>query len=371
MLRILTVLVGFGALGAILAACSTGGSTAATGPIVTQTVTTTTTPTNSSTPPSDSASPSPTCPKTTAVHLSSLENDGTTWGVGMPVVLYATPHPANTIEFNKGVTVTVDGQPADGAWYWEQPSSDQKKTKTYEAHYRLRNGHYWPAHADIEVKLDLANKSAGGCMVYDGKLDSVSIQTGDANISYVDANSKTMIVTKNGKSVKTIPVSLGAAQTPTYNGVKVVMQKGEALNPATDPEKLRPNGAVRMVGDGYDEIVQWSVRVTSSGEYVHAAPWNSHIGQLSTSNGCTNLSTADAKWYYNFSHVGDVVEYKNTDGGKMPSWDGFGDWNVPWQQWSQGGLLINRYDNTSGSATPTDGASGTSDSSSASDTATS
>jgi hypothetical protein len=105
-----------------------------------------------------------------------------------------------------------------------------------------------------------------------------------------------------------------------------------------------------MIGDGYDELVNWSVRVTSSGEYVHAAPWNSHIGQISTSNGCTNLTTADAKWFYGFSQVGDVVEYNNTTGTKMPSWDGFGDWNVPWQQWSQGGLLINRYETATGSA---------------------
>jgi lipoprotein-anchoring transpeptidase ErfK/SrfK len=369
--RILIALLGFVAIGAVLAACSTGGSNPTAGTVVTQTVTATETPSSTSAAPSDSSTPSPTCTTTKKVHLESFENDGTTWGVGMPIILYATPHPANTIEFNKGVTVTVNGQPADGAWYWEQPSSDEKKTQTYEAHYRLRNDNFWPAHADIEVKLDLADKSAGDCMAYDGNLTSVSINTGDANVSYVDANSKTMVVTKNGKQVKVIPVSLGAAQTPTYNGIKVVMQKGEAINPAVDPQKLRPNGAVRMVGDGYDEIVNWSVRVTSSGEYVHAAPWNSHIGQLSTSNGCTNLTTADAQWFYGFSQLGDVVEYKNTDGSKMPSWDGFGDWNVPWQQWSQGGQLINRYDTASGSATPTDGSSDSASDSSTDSAATS
>lgn len=42
-----------------------------------------------------------------------------------------------------------------------------------------------------------------------------------------------------------------------------------------------------------DDPVQWSVRITESGEYVHAAPWNDGIGQRSTSNGCTNLNTDD------------------------------------------------------------------------------
>jgi lipoprotein-anchoring transpeptidase ErfK/SrfK len=105
------------------------------------------------------------------------------------------------------------------------------------------------------------------------------------------------------------------------------MQKGEDT-PGTDT--LRPNGEVRMVGPGYDEIVGWSVRVTQSGEYVHAASWNGrNIGQRSTSNGCTNLNPADAQWFYAFSQVGDVLLYANSGGTTMPSWDGFGDWNLP------------------------------------------
>ncbi|HKC29494.1 MAG TPA: L,D-transpeptidase, partial [Jatrophihabitans sp.] len=89
------------------------------------------------------------------------------------------------------------------------------------------------------------------------------------------------------------------------------------------------------------EIVDWSVRITRSGEYIHAAPWNSNIGRMSTSNGCTNLFTADAKWFYGFAMVGDVANYPVTDGPLMPSWDGFGDWNLSWAQWSLGGLLVN------------------------------
>jgi hypothetical protein len=26
----------------------------------------------------------------------------------------------------------------------------------------------------------------------------------------------------------------------------------------------------------------------------------------------------------------------------MPTWDGFGDWNVPWGLWKAGGLLANQ-----------------------------
>jgi hypothetical protein len=42
----------------------------------------------------------------------------------------------------------------------------------------------------------------------------------------------------------------------------------------------------------------------------------------------SGLHTADAEWFYQFSQIGDVVQYVNTDGSRMPSWDGLGDWNV-------------------------------------------
>jgi lipoprotein-anchoring transpeptidase ErfK/SrfK len=292
-----------------------------------------------SSPPSSSASASSTHPTTaspstptTKVHVSSLEADGALFGVGMPVILYFTPAPTDSTEFTKAVTVTVNGAPANGKWYWEKPYADQP----IQAHYRTQNP--WPPHATIEVKLPIGGLSAGKGLSYDGALTSVVFRTGDTHVTTVNAPGHTMTVQSNGTTVKTIPVSLGKATTPTYNGTKLVMQKGEDT-PGT--QVLRPNGAVHMVGPGYDELVDWSVRVTASGEYIHAAPWNSHIGQVSTSNGCTNLSTEDAKWYYAFSLVGDMVRYVGTDGPLMPSWDGLGDWNVPWGTWAQGGLLLN------------------------------
>jgi lipoprotein-anchoring transpeptidase ErfK/SrfK len=119
------------------------------------------------------------------------------------------------------------------------------------------------------------------------------------------------------------------------------MQKGEQ---ARGTDTLRPQGQVEMIGgtgaNHYDSLVPWSVRITQSGEYVHAASWNGvNIGRHSTSHGCTNLNPSDAQWYYNFAVVGDVLTYSATGGTTMPTWDGFGDWNVPLAQWQTGGLV--------------------------------
>jgi lipoprotein-anchoring transpeptidase ErfK/SrfK len=190
------------------------------------------------------------------------------------------------------------------------------------------------------VSAPIGGLSAGRGLVYAHTLTSVMFHTGAAHISMVNGADLRMTVTSNGRVVKTLPVSLGAAATPTYNGIKVVMQKGEDV-PGT--ERLRPNGTVLMNGPGYsDDPVPWSVRVTASGEYVHAAGWNTHIGVRSTSNGCTNLTPADGQWFYHFSLLGDVVRYVNiSDGSAMNPLDGLGDWNVTWDQWSRGGLLVN------------------------------
>lgn len=322
----------------LLAACSTSGS-----PSAPKTVyhTVTSGPAGSSAPGSGQSSAAPALPQK-SVRVTSLESDGQTYGVGMPIVLYFSPAPTDSAEFTKAVQVTVNGAPAGGAWFWEQPTADEKKTNTIEAHYRPKT--YWPANAKIHVGIPIGGLSAGNTkhnsLVYSGKLTSLDFGIGAAHISTVNGspNDLKMQVTSDGKPVKTFGVSLGQARTPTYGGVKVVMQKGEDT-PGTG--KLRPDGAVRMIGPGYDEIVDWSVRITESGEYVHAAPWNSNIGRLSTSNGCTNLTTSDAQWFYKFSQIGDVVQYQRTDGSLMPSWDGYGDWNLPWGTWLRGGLLLN------------------------------
>jgi lipoprotein-anchoring transpeptidase ErfK/SrfK len=248
----------------------------------------------------------------------------------MPIVLNFSPRPTDASAFVKAVRVTVNGKPADGAWYWEKPYADQP----VQAHYREPG--YWPANSTIKVTLPIGGLSAGKGLVYGSALTSVTFRTGDAHISTVDGARERMIVRSNGKVVRTIPVSLGASKTPTYTGTKIVMQKGEN---APGSSRLRPDGAVRMRGPGYDEIVDWSVRITADGEYVHAAPWNSRIGRTSTSNGCTNLSVANAKWFYGFAQLGDVVTYSHTGGTPMRPDNGLGDWNVSWEQWRTGGLL--------------------------------
>lgn len=260
------------------------------------------------------------------VHVSLFQGDGQTYGVGMPLIAQFSKKVTDARGFDQAVKVTINGQPAGGAWFWVQSSSGY----AMEAHYRPRS--FWPAHSTVQMSMPLKGVSAGRGLAFDDSL-TLQIKIGAAHVSNVNGASEQMTVTSDGRTVKTMPVSLGKADTPTYLGTKVVMAKKNPQHMVSAPGEANP----------YSLEVPYSVRLTNSGEFVHAAAWNTgNIGSRSTSHGCTNLTVADARWFYQFSQIGDVVQYTNTGtSNAMPSWDGFGDWNVPWSQWQQGNLLKN------------------------------
>ena len=52
-----------------------------------------------------------------------------------------------------------------------------------------------------------------------------------------------------------------------------------------------------------------------------------------------NRPTRVTRSSFSFAQIGDVTVYTNTGGPTIPSWDGYGDWNVPWSTWLAGGVL--------------------------------
>ncbi len=273
-----------------------------------------------------SPSNSPTTPKPKPkpkkpVHIKVLNADGSNFGVGMPEIAYFSRKPANGKPLQDATTVTVNGKPAKGAWYFEYSAAN--KGYPVEGHFRLQN--YWPAHSRVHISIAAKGVSAGKNLAYDDSLTS-DWTTGPANISVVDDSTHTITVTSDGKKFGSYPVSLGATDTPTRSGTKVIMEKG---------------ASICMSGPGYNECgVKDTQRLTYDGEYLHAAPWNlGNIGHADSSNGCTNLTPGDAKTLFDFLRIGDVVKYPNANGGAMQFGQGYGDWNVPWGTWQTGGLV--------------------------------
>lgn len=250
-----------------------------------------------------------------------------TYGVGQPVTA-KLDRPVKDKAQRAVVerALRVDSTPAaPGAWHWV----DDK-----ELHYRPKE--YWPAHATIQVRSDLEGIKIGG-RLRGGKAKPLKLTTGDRIIAVTDASSHSMKVYKNEEVIKELPVTTGKPGFETRNGVKVVLGKEYFV-------RMRGTsiGIAEGSSDSYDLPVYYATRVTWSGEYVHAAPWSvGSQGYANVSHGCTGMSTANAEWFFNTVHEGDVVQVVNSDGHTMePFGNGFGDWNLDWKKWRDGSALV-------------------------------
>jgi lipoprotein-anchoring transpeptidase ErfK/SrfK len=246
---------------------------------------------------------------------------GQTVGVGMPVIVRFDVPVTDRASIEKHLHVV--SQPAQrGSWHW---------ISSTEVHWRPVK--YWKAGTKVTVNADINSVPAGNGIF--GQVDrSITFNIGAAHIYKVNTKSDQMQVFSNGKLLRTLPITTG--QQPAYttrSGTKVIIEKF--------PKKDMNSETVGITGaDAYNiHGVQWAMRVTYSGEFVHAAPWSvASQGHANVSHGCTGMSTANADWLYHMSNVGDVVEYTGTD-RQMTLTNGYGDWNEPFATYRQGSAL--------------------------------
>ncbi|WP_411074685.1 L,D-transpeptidase [Streptomyces sp. cmx-4-7] len=138
---------------------------------------------------------------------------------------------------------------------------------------------------------------------------------------------------RDGRLLRTFPVTTGRAGYRTRSGTKVVLGKEPVVRMRGDSI-----GIARGSDDFYDLKVHWATRVTWSGEYLHAAPWSLDAqGSEDVSHGCTGMSTEDAARLFRTVREGDLVRVVNGHGEPMaPFGNGFGDWNLDWAAWLRG-----------------------------------
>jgi lipoprotein-anchoring transpeptidase ErfK/SrfK len=264
---------------------------------------------------------------TTRVGMS-VAPDGTELrkvGVGYPLTVSFGSRVKRKGAVERQLVVTVDGKPIAGAWSWLSGSTVM---------YRPRHG-FWPANSKITVHATLAGtvlarngKQKRKLVVANRKATrNVTYRTARAFVAHINDAKHRMVVRKNGKKLRTIPVSMGMPGFRTRSGIKV----------ATDKYVVK-----RMVnqGLGYDVMSPYAVRITPTGEFIHGAPWAyGRIGRWDGSHGCVNLFVDDAKWYYDHVMLGDPVVTKGT--GRPMEWDNGlgGPWNIPWRVWLKNSAL--------------------------------
>jgi lipoprotein-anchoring transpeptidase ErfK/SrfK len=165
---------------------------------------------------------------------------------------------------------------------------------------------FWPAHSTVAL-------SVGGL--------PTDFKTGPAVVGVANISEHTFNVSIDGVEAApppslpaphhrphfgeegVMPASMGRPQFPTPVGSYTVLSKERSVImdsssvgiPVDDP-------------DGYRLTVDYAVRITSRGLFVHSAPWAvNSMGLENVSHGCISLSPADAEWYYNTVNIGDPV----------------------------------------------------------------
>ncbi|MBV9448089.1 MAG: L,D-transpeptidase family protein [Streptosporangiaceae bacterium] len=240
------------------------------------------------------------------------------YGVGIPILLTFSAPITDKAAVERSLEITTS-KPVVGAWYWD---GDEK------LYFRPRD--YWPANTTVSFTghLDGVEAAPG---LYGAHLLTQTFSIGRSLIAVASTTSHRAQIYLNGKLTYTWPISTGRPSLPTPDGTYVSVEKG---NP------------VRMVGGGapgsagyYNELVNYAVRFTYSGDYFHSAPWSVvDQGTTNVSHGCVNLPPAAAQTYYNMSIPGDPMTVTNsTAAGKWD--DGWTMWFLTWSQYLRGSAL--------------------------------
>jgi len=224
--------------------------------------------------------------------------------------------------FEKTLDILVDGTTAVGAWNWINDNTVMFRPKDF-----------WPGNATITV-----GSNAKGVHITKGLWGQdntkVIFRTGDANISYVDMKTHQLRVTRNGQTIRVIPITTGKPGFDTRSGVKVIENKER-----TRLMDASTGGTNKTDPEYYRLTVEYAMRLTDSGEFLHAAPWSVGAqGHANVSHGCTGMSIANAAWLYHHSKIGDVVVYTGSN-RPMEGFNGIGMWNISLHRWSEGSAL--------------------------------
>ncbi|XVV12658.1 Ig-like domain-containing protein [Actinoplanes sp. CA-131856] len=258
--------------------------------------------------------------------MTALETGGT-YGIGQPVIVAFSKSVKDRAAAEKAIRVETSPH-VDGKFFWV----DNKIV-----HWRPAK--YWAKGTTVKVSVNTLGVNLGNGLY--GKANATTHFTiGRSLIAISDNSSHRTRVYIDGKLTRDMACSNGQGGYTTIangdqihfwtqNGPHVVLSKERThsmssasygLSDTNNPFYYEP------------EDVQFCTRISYSGEFLHAAPWNTQLGRANTSHGCINLSTADAQWVYKNFMVGDVVEVVHSP-KELPAWDGLGDWTVSYDKY--------------------------------------
>ncbi|MFI7705532.1 Ig-like domain-containing protein [Nonomuraea sp. NPDC049480] len=242
-------------------------------------------------------------------------------GVGAPIIVTFNQPVANKATIERALDVDAE-KPVEGAWRWID-----------DTRVIYRTAKYWPAHQKVTFNAAITGIK-GGKGLYGTKDYTATLKIGAKQISKVNTRTKMMYVYKDGKRVQTMRISAGMATTREYtttSGVHLTMERG-------NPVRMISPGRKKGDPGYYDVMINHAVRISNSGEYVHAKDNVWAQGVRNVSHGCLNARPDQARWFYDNVQRGDVVDIVGTN--RELEWNnGWGFWQMSFKEWKKGSAL--------------------------------
>ncbi|MGW1407583.1 Ig-like domain-containing protein [Streptomyces sp. NPDC002403] len=252
--------------------------------------------------------------------LTLAPGKNTTVGIAQPLSIVFDNPVKDRAAVEKALKVSTSNN-TEGSWGWLQDYSGKDRVD-------WRPKEYWKPGTKVTLDAGLNgidSGPSGGWFVRDYR---TTFTIGADQVVKVDLDRHRLALRRDGKTVMDVPMSAGTpgGEKASWRGTAVLMAKEGTINMRSETVGL---------GDAYDKMVDSSMRLTWSGMYAHAAPWNSaYFGVANHSSGCVGMSDANAAALYQQVRVGDPFEITGADAkGTVAEGNGYGAWNVSWSDW--------------------------------------
>ncbi|MFF0817267.1 Ig-like domain-containing protein [Rhodococcus sp. NPDC003318] len=257
--------------------------------------------------------------------------DGQEVGIAAPVIFRFDAPVADKAAVEKAMSITTD-PPTVGSWAWLPDDGGSR------IHWRPEN--YWTPGTTVHVAANLYGLDYGDGAYGESDV-TLDFTIGRSQIVKAEATSHRMQVIRDGVTIMDIPVSYGEGdeeRNVTRSGIHVVTDKHEDILMSNPPfyENVRE---------------RWAVRISNNGEFIHANPATTGVqGSANVTNGCINLSLADAEEYFGIALYGDPVEVTGTRIDLSAADGDIYDWAIDWDTWQSMSALPDAADTAAAGA---------------------
>ncbi|NEC22607.1 L,D-transpeptidase, partial [Streptomyces parvus] len=252
--------------------------------------------------------------------LSLAPGKNTTVGIAQPLSVVFDHPVKNKAAVEKALKVSTSND-TEGSWGWLQDYSGKDRVD-------WRPKEYWKPGTKVTLDAQLNGVDTGADGGWFVRDYATTFTVGAAQVVKVDLDGHRLSLHRDGKQVMDLPMSAGTpgGEKASWRGTAVLMSKEGTINMRSETVGL---------GDAYDKMVDYSMRLTWSGMYAHAAPWNAnYFGRANRSSGCLGMSDANASALYGQVRVGDPFEMTGAESkGTVAEGNGYGAWNVSWADW--------------------------------------